>query len=363
MVPEVGEADREKSAAVLELVPVRLTVCGLAAVLSVTLKLPVRVPDAVGENVTLMTQFPPTAREPPQLLVSAKSPLVEIVVIAKAAEPVFVSVTVCAALVVPTFWLAKVSETGERLAVVVDGVAVPVRPTVCGLPGALSLTLKLPVRVPDAVGVNVTLMAQFPPAARELPQLSVSAKSPLVMMLVMVRVAVPVFDSVTVCAALVVPTVWLAKVSEVGERLAVVVDSVPVPVRPTVCGLPEALSLTLKLPVRVPDAVGVNVTLMVQFPPAARELPQLLVSAKSPLAMMLLIVRVALPVLESVTVCAALVVPTVWLEKVSELGETLATGAGPEVPKNSVISGAVAAPPNPLKLAPSSSAVTRKVLS
>ena len=120
-----------------------------------------------------MAQFPPTATELPQLSVSAKSPLVEIVVIAKAAEPVFVSVTVCAALVVPTVWLAKVSEAGERLAVVVDAVPVPVRPAVCGLPEALSVTLKLPVRVPDAVGENVTLMAQFPPTAKEPPQLLV----------------------------------------------------------------------------------------------------------------------------------------------------------------------------------------------
>src|SRR5438093_712554 len=106
-------------------------------------------------------------------------------------------------------------------------------------------------------------------------------------MLLMARAAVPVFDSVTVCAALVVPKVWLAKVSEVGERLAVVVGAAPVPVRPTVCGLPEALSVTLELPVRVPDAVGVTVTLMLQLPAAARNPPQLSVSAKSPLATML----------------------------------------------------------------------------
>src|SRR5437667_12525333 len=139
MVPEVGATEREKSAAMLEPAPVRLTVCGLPEVLSVARRLPVRVPDAVGENVTLMAQVPPTATELPQLSVSAKSPLVEIVVIAKAAEPVFVSVTVCAALVVPTVWLAKVSEAGERLAVVVDAVPVPVRPAVCGLPEALSV--------------------------------------------------------------------------------------------------------------------------------------------------------------------------------------------------------------------------------
>ena len=69
MVPEVGATEREKSAAMLEPAPVRLTVCGLPEVLSVARRLPVRVPDAVGENVTLMAQFPPTAKEPPQLLV------------------------------------------------------------------------------------------------------------------------------------------------------------------------------------------------------------------------------------------------------------------------------------------------------
>src|SRR5206468_10420164 len=112
-------------------------------------------------------------------------------------------------------------------------------------------------------------------------------------MLLMARVAVPVFDSVTVCAALVVPTVWLAKVSEVGERLAVVVGAAPVPVRATVCGLPEALSVTLELPVRVPDAVGVNVTLMLQFPPDAREPPQLSVLARSQLALTIQMIRLA----------------------------------------------------------------------
>ena len=55
--------------------------------------------------------------------------------------------------------------------------------------------------------------------------------------------------------------------------------SVPVPVRRAVCGLLVALSVTVTETVRAPKAVGVKVTLMVQLPPAATELPQLLVSA------------------------------------------------------------------------------------
>src|SRR5437016_3712448 len=173
MVPEVGATEREKSAAMLEPAPVRLTVCGLPEVLSVARRLPVRVPDAVGENVTLMAQFPPTATELPQLSVSAKSPLVGIVVIANEAEPVFVIVTVCAALVVPSVLIAKASAAGYSLSLL-DALPIsPVRLTVCGLPEVLSVARRLPVRVPDAVGENVTLMAQFPPTAKEPPQLLV----------------------------------------------------------------------------------------------------------------------------------------------------------------------------------------------
>jgi hypothetical protein len=51
----------------------------------------------------------------------------------------------------------------------------------------------------------------------------------------------------------------------------------PVPSKKTVCGLPTALSVTAIAPLRVPAAVGVNVTLMVQLPPAATKLPQVFV--------------------------------------------------------------------------------------
>jgi hypothetical protein len=134
--------------------------------------------------------------------------------------------------------------------------------------------------VPDAVGVNVTLMVQLAPAATELPQVLVWAKSPLAETLVRFSEALPVFESVTVCAALVVPTVWLVKVNEEAERLTTGAEAAaPVPVRLTDCGLPEVLSAMLKVPVRVPDAVGVNVVLIVQFAPTATELPQVSVSA------------------------------------------------------------------------------------
>jgi len=55
-----------------------------------------------------------------------------------------------------------------------------------------------------------------------------------------------------------------------GESFAVV----PMPLSVTFCGLPLALSVMLSAAVRVPDAVGLKVTLTVQLAPAANELPQ-----------------------------------------------------------------------------------------
>jgi hypothetical protein len=49
---------------------------------------------------------------------------------------------------------------------------------------------------------------------------------------------------------------------------------VPVPVRATFCGLPEVLSVTLTAAVRVPLAIGLKVTLIVQLAVEANELPQ-----------------------------------------------------------------------------------------
>src|SRR5438874_2124413 len=104
--------------------------------------------------------------------------------------------------------------------------AVPLKGTLCGLPDALSLMDKLAVRVPVAVGVKVTLTVHEAPAASVLGligQLLVWAKSlalvPVSPMLVMVRAPVPLLVSVTVWAALLVPTAWFAKLTLVGLRL------------------------------------------------------------------------------------------------------------------------------------------------
>lgn len=107
------------------------------------------------------------------------------------------------------------------------------------------------------------------------------------------------------------PIGWSPKFSVVTDRFAAFTL---VPERLTTWGEPEALSVTVRVPVLTPVAAGVKVTLMVQLEPPAMPVPQVFVSAKSPLAEML-VVRAALPTLKSVTVCAALVVPSTWLAK------------------------------------------------
>ena len=87
------------------------------------------------------------------------------------------------------------------------------------------------------------------------------------------------------------------------------------PLRVTVCGEPVALSVMESVAEKLAAEAGVKVTEMEQLSPAATELPQVLVCAKSlglvPARLIPVIVRGALPGFESVAVCGALVVPVV----------------------------------------------------
>jgi len=89
------------------------------------------------------------------------------------------------------------------------------------------------------------------------------------------------------------------------------------------------LSATVSEPVREPVAVGAKVTLIVHDELAARPEPQVLVSEKSPLTVMLEIASVALPGLLRVTLCGLLLVPTACEANTKDVGERLAAGAVP----------------------------------
>ena len=115
----------------------------------------------------------------------------------------------------------------------------------------------------------------------------------------------------------------------------------------TPCWRLGALSKTARRPVRVPDAVGVKVMLIVQAPPAASSRPQLFCAmAKSPTAEMLDIVSGAespFTGFVSVTVWALLVVPIVRLAKVRLAGDRIAEGDVRFGPVNTMVCGLVAA--------------------
>jgi len=71
--------------------------------------------------------------------------------------------------------------------------------------------------------------------------------------------------------------------------IAVKPDNVPLPLSEAICGLFEALSTTVSVPVRVPSAVGVKLTMIVQplsFGRVCGAVGQLLVCAKSPVIVM-----------------------------------------------------------------------------
>ncbi len=193
---------------------------------------------------------------------------------------------------------------------------VPDNATDCGLPAAPSVTEIAAARAPVALGVNTAVMVQFEPAATKTPQLFVCEKSPafapVIAMLETGKSPLPVLNRVTPPGALLAPKPVLANV--IVEMLKVTIGAVPVPLSVAVCGLPDALSITETAAVRVPEASGVNVILIVQLVAAASEVPQLLLCAKSspfvPVTIMEVMLNAALPVLFNVSGLAPLVVPT-----------------------------------------------------
>src|SRR5437588_529311 len=272
-----------------------------------------------------MVQLPPAAKVArlmgqafAPVLVAAKSPYSANELIVRATLFPYATLFRSGVLVVVSSWLPKPRLVGVNPTP--GPVPFPLSATVCGLPAALSPSDSVPVRAPKAVGVKVTLMVQFPPAAKvvglvgqALAPVLVAAKSPEAANELIVKAAAPVFVSVTVIGALVVASNLHPALTLVGVNPTP--GPVPFPLRGSICGLPLALSPSDSVPVLAPGAVAVKDKLMVQFPPAAKvarlvgqALAPVLVAAKSPEAANELIVKAAVPVFVSVTVIGALVV-------------------------------------------------------
>jgi hypothetical protein len=107
----------------------------------------------------------------------------------------------------------------------------------------------------------------------------------------------------------------------------------PVPVKPNVCGLLEALSVKLSVPARLPVADGVKVTPTVQVrkevtvAPVHESAPLAKSPAFEPPTVTVERIRLAVPVLVRVTVIGALVVPIFSEPKGRGDGARLTDGA------------------------------------
>ena len=101
--------------------------------------------------------------------------------------------------------------------------------------------------------------------------------------------------AVKLSVALPAPGAMLFNVGALGGAL-------PVPASVIVFALPMAFELMTTLPARAPATVGLNVMFKLHEPPALSAAPQLLVTAKSPVAAMLLSVINAPPILVTATV-------------------------------------------------------------
>jgi hypothetical protein len=138
---------------------------------------------------------------------------------------------------------------------------------------------------------------------------------------------------------LLLPVATLPKLRAEDDALSV--PATPVPASVTCCVPPVALSVTFSVPVTAPLAVGQKTTLMLQLAPAATVLPQVLPAEKGLAVAIELMVRVALPVLVSVTVCAELLLFTHSLLKFRLVGDRLTVGVAVEAPDPVTLIGSV----------------------
>ena len=157
---------------------------------------------------------------------------------------------------------------------------------------------------------------------------------PVTVIEVRFRVARPVLVTVMLCV-LVEPMGTLPRFNVVaGTPMPGTAIAAPVPESEITCGLPGALLVMVTLPVSAATVSGVKVMLMLQFAAAVSggvRIGQVLVKPKSPLLVMLLMTRLAVPLLVSVMSEFGLVVLTVRLPKATVGGARVTAGAGAAV--------------------------------
>src|SRR5215469_1082889 len=180
-----------------------------------------------------------------------------------------------------------------------------------------------PLRVPVALGVKVAVTVQLAPGASDAGQvLPVILKSPEFVPVTATLVIFRLPEGATLVTVVLMdelmPTVTVPKFRLAGLRPR----AVPVPLRETVCGEPTALSVIDRMPLSWPIALGLKETSIVQLAPTASVAGHWLVLMKLPCTVTLEMVTAAFPVLVTVTVCEALIMPMGTTPKVRLLGAT-----------------------------------------
>jgi len=203
---------------VAEPVPLKLTVCGLLSALSVNVSVPVCAPVAVGEKVTPTLHVAPAAMLDPQVLLAiAKFVLAAMFVNVSALFCLFVSAIDFAALVFPAITVPKASLAGTT---VTGAIPVPVTVTDASTSFDVSLTVIEPDSAPRTVGANDTLILHVAPAAilpaHVLLWVKYSGAA-----ITTACADVPVFFTVTVLAALVLPSAKFPNASVDGAGVMV----------------------------------------------------------------------------------------------------------------------------------------------
>src|ERR1700686_5351457 len=190
-----------------------------------------RWPAPSGENVTLIVHEAFGANGPLQvLLISVKSPgftpLITTEEMCRVAVPALITVIGCAGLVAPCAVDAKVRLAGVSVTAGSGATPVPVSGIACGLPGALSATVRDACRSPAAVGENTMLIVQVLFGERTVgaAQVGVAVKSaafaPVTVTELTLRLWSPVSVKVARCELLDCPTFTPPKFSEAGKRAA-----------------------------------------------------------------------------------------------------------------------------------------------
>jgi len=142
----------ESDAAGASPVPLNATVCGEPVALSLMERAADSEPLETGVKMTLTLQLLPTVRVDPQVVVSlndeAAVPAKAITMPLSVLPPLFVNITVCAAVELPRFVAAKLSDVGSRDAT---------GPVAAAPPAPARATLWVDPAMPPALSVTVSV--------------------------------------------------------------------------------------------------------------------------------------------------------------------------------------------------------------